>query len=251
MKKNMMMRIASVLLIAVLMSTSAISGTYAKYVTSDSGIDNARVAKFGVVATVDGTLFAKSYVQVDDGNTPADSGELTVVTSTGDKRNLVAPGTQNGEGMDFVLTGTPEVDVNVEFKFEVVDNKEVMLASGNYTDDPTTGEANDAFNVADNYYPVVFTLKNNGTVLASGNVAAIQNYLTTNLNKIYNANTDLSDIAGNGSGEYTLTWAWDFETGHDVEDTYLGNAAVGDPFPTAGATTEMEVMFTITVTQVD
>ncbi len=48
MKKNKMMRLASVLLIAVMISTSAISGTYAKYVTSGYAEDNARVAKFGV-----------------------------------------------------------------------------------------------------------------------------------------------------------------------------------------------------------
>ena len=250
MKKNMMMRIASVLLIAVLMSTSAISGTYAKYVTSDSGVDDARVAKFGVVATVDGTLFAESYADVDNGNTPSDTeAVLTVVSS--DTRKLVAPGTKNDEGMKFVLTGTPEVDVNVEFKFEAVDNKEVKLAADTYEDKPTTGEENYPFNVTVDYYPVVFTLKKDGTELVSGNVADIQTYLTDNLNKVYDANTDLSTIVTGGTGEYTLTWAWDFETGHDVEDTYLGNAAVGGSFPTDGATTAMEVKFTITVTQVD
>ena len=44
MKKNKMMRIASVLLVAVILTTCAISGTFAKYVTSGNGSDNARVA---------------------------------------------------------------------------------------------------------------------------------------------------------------------------------------------------------------
>lgn len=48
MKKNKIMRIASVLLVAVILTTCAISGTFAKYVTSGSGSDTARVAKFGV-----------------------------------------------------------------------------------------------------------------------------------------------------------------------------------------------------------
>lgn len=47
MKKNMMMRIASVLLVAVLLSTCAISGTFAKYTTSANGSDSARVAYWG------------------------------------------------------------------------------------------------------------------------------------------------------------------------------------------------------------
>lgn len=46
MKKNKMMRIASVLLIAVLMTTCAISGTFAKYVSEATGADTARVAKW-------------------------------------------------------------------------------------------------------------------------------------------------------------------------------------------------------------
>ena len=46
MKKNKMMRIASALLVAVILTTCAISGTFAKYVTSTPGSDSARVAKF-------------------------------------------------------------------------------------------------------------------------------------------------------------------------------------------------------------
>ena len=60
MKKNFMMRAASVLLVAVMLTTCAISGTFAKYVTSDSGSDFARVAKFGVTVTDKfETLFAR------------------------------------------------------------------------------------------------------------------------------------------------------------------------------------------------
>ena len=51
MKKNKMMRLASVLLIAVMISTSAISGTYAKYVTEGAAQDDARVAHWGVTIT--------------------------------------------------------------------------------------------------------------------------------------------------------------------------------------------------------
>ena len=54
MRKNKAMRAAGGMLIATLLSTSIVSGTYAKYVTEDSGSDTARVAKFGVVVTADG-----------------------------------------------------------------------------------------------------------------------------------------------------------------------------------------------------
>lgn len=252
MKKNVMMRLAAILLVCVLASTCGISGTYAKYVTSDNGSDVARVAKFGVVATVDGTLFSTTYKNVANLNVPGDGDTtvLTVVSSDADK--LVAPGTNNTTGMNFVLTGTPEVDVYVEFKFEVLENKEIKLAAGNYTDNPTTGKENDSFKVDEDYYPVVFTLWKDGIELISGNVATIQAYLSGNLNKTYDAGHDLSTIGGAGAGTYTLTWVWAFGNGStDVMDTYLGNAAVGGTFPTTGATTDIKVQFTISVTQVD
>ena len=47
MKKNRIMRVFSVLLALTLISTCAISGTFAKYVTRAEGEDAARVAKWG------------------------------------------------------------------------------------------------------------------------------------------------------------------------------------------------------------
>ena len=61
MKKNRMMRLASILLVATLMSTCTISGTFAKYVTTASGSDTARVAKWGVTVTANGALFDHVY----------------------------------------------------------------------------------------------------------------------------------------------------------------------------------------------
>ena len=48
MKKNKMMRIASVLLVAVLLSTCVISGTFAKYTSSATSTDTATVAKWDI-----------------------------------------------------------------------------------------------------------------------------------------------------------------------------------------------------------
>jgi len=69
MKKNVMMRVASALLVAVLMTTCAISGTFAKYTTSKTDSDSARVAKWGVSVDVVG---ASAF------NTNYDNGELEV-----------------------------------------------------------------------------------------------------------------------------------------------------------------------------
>ncbi|MBP5766482.1 MAG: hypothetical protein J6X47_05810, partial [Clostridia bacterium] len=111
--KNKMMRIASVLLVAALITTCAISGTFAKYVTKVSGEDSARVAKWGIVLGVNTTgAFDDRYVTHDD----TYEGEFSVMAynatdeAKGDK--LVAPGTSSKDlDMNFSASvkGTPEV----------------------------------------------------------------------------------------------------------------------------------------------
>ena len=51
MKKNTFMRVASALLVAVLLTTCAIAGTFAKYTTEVSSEDSARVAYWGFQRT--------------------------------------------------------------------------------------------------------------------------------------------------------------------------------------------------------
>lgn len=103
------MRVAGLLLALVLVTSCFVGGTFAKYVTSDTGTDSARVAKFGVEITANGTMFAKKY-KTDDPNVVATIAE-SVVSS--DESNLVAPGTK-GDMVSMTMTGTPEVAVNVK-----------------------------------------------------------------------------------------------------------------------------------------
>jgi len=269
MKKNRMMRLASGLLVAVLLTTCAISGTFAKYVTSDSASDSARVAKWGVVVTASGSLFGKNYINAAGGNKPADAGELTVVSSSVPQDNVVAPGTKNDTGMSFEIKGTPEVDTKLTVAVTSANDIKLAKKDGGYTD-PTTGDPDAAKVVlTDDYYPVVFTLKNgNGDILTVGNIAAIKAYFEgETFNKVYNANTPLETIGkGVGAyetnstdGEYVLTWAWAYGTAaSDIDnknitdtdryDTILGNAAVT---PIAGATTNIDIKIEILVEQVD
>jgi len=155
------MRIASVLLVAALISTCAISGTFAKYVTEDSAYDSARVAKFGVTVLASGKLFADSYK--DTINTPGAKGDvidtyLSVVecnipntTTTdappatldhdalfpGEYSELVAPGTKNETGLTFTIAGKPEVDTKVVFGHAYnggvkVENAEIVLKQAEF-----------------------------------------------------------------------------------------------------------------------
>ena len=83
MKKNIMMRLSALLLVAVLLTTCVISGTFAKYVTtSELEEDVATVAKWGIVMTVTG-----DDLVYDDDKTTKDA-TAKVLTDA-----LCAPGT--------------------------------------------------------------------------------------------------------------------------------------------------------------
>lgn len=128
MKKNKMMRLASGLLVAVLLTTSTISGTFAKYTTQDSGSDTARVAKWGVALQVSGDLYGTNYLTGTNTATDADSGISVQGTQIADT-NVVAPGTKNEKGFVFSIKGTPEVSSQVTMDLDV---QNIFLKDGNY-----------------------------------------------------------------------------------------------------------------------
>ena len=227
MKKNKMMRIASVLLVAVLLTTCAISGTFAKYITEKESTDTARVAKFGVdlAVTVDGA-FATEY---DADTTATDKLGVaiakTVVASSTDSDNLVAPGTNGDLMASATIEGTPEVAVNVK--------QEATLVLTNWAVEGTY------------YCPLVITV--DGTKFygmdytsAAEFIAAVEAALDSDVN--YEPNTDLTE-------SHSVTWEWAFE-GTDGKQTDVKDTALGDY---AAETGDIEISFTykITVTQID
>lgn len=112
MKKNKMMRLASVLLVLVMLTTCVISGTFAKYVDQGSASDSARVAKWGIVIEVTGdAAFAPGYGADDKASTDL-SATATTVLSADSTANVVAPGTKGDLGAA-EITGNPEVDYHV------------------------------------------------------------------------------------------------------------------------------------------
>ena len=227
MKKNRMMRVASALLVAVLLTTCAISGTFAKYVTSKESTDTARVAKFGVDlgVTVDGA-FATEY-DADVTVTDKDGAAIakTVVASSTDQDNLVAPGTKGDLMASATIAGTPEVAVNVKQEATLV----------------LTGWA-----VEGTYYcPLVITVDGDKFYgmdydSAAEFIAAVEAALDSDVN--YAPNTDLTE-------SHSVTWAWAFE-GTDGKQTNEKDTALGDY---AAETGDIEISFTykVTVTQID
>lgn len=243
MKKNKSMRAAGGLMIATMLTTSIVSGTYAKYVTLGTAKDTARVAKFGVEVKAEGSLFGKNYLAATD-NTPTDADAgITVKSENSD--NLVAPGTKNDTGLSFSITGTPEVDVNV--KIEVADTSaDIFLLKGTYPD-MTTSADDDDFELAADYYPIKYTLTKHDGSTVTGNLDEITDEL--NSDATYKVGDDLTDSLGN----FTLTWEWAFEQEKDEADTLLGDLAAGTAtgVATDAYNLNANIELIVTVTQVD
>ena len=117
MKKNKMMRIASVLLVAVLMSTCAISGTFAKYVSTSTGSDTARVAKWDF--TIGGTDITTSNTFTFDLFTTAYDEENVDKDGNGSEV-VIAPGTTGSASV--TLTNNSEVNANYAVDFSANEN---------------------------------------------------------------------------------------------------------------------------------
>ena len=228
--KNKFMRIAAVMLMLCLVTTCAISGTFAKYTTSADATDTARVAKWGVSVNVAAGAFAKQYTTTDTTLTDTTITNSVAVDSTND--NLVAPGT-NGS-LSFSVAGTPEVAVKVTFLMTV--NSDVIV--------PANTEIADGDTLSSDYTPVVFTLKKGDNTLATGTLAEIKAVLDAQSDE-YAPNATLN-------ATYTLSWVWDFAgtNTNDVADTYLGNVAAGT-VTDANTKTAINFNIKITATQVD
>ena len=251
MRKNILMRIGSTTLVLTMITSYNISGTYAKYITSDSASDTARVAKFGVTVTATGSLFDKTYLTGT--NTPGGSADESAVAveSTGRVHKVVAPGTKSSTtGIAFSVKGTSETDVKV--LFNATSTKDIFLKAGTNTD--YTGKSAN-FTLANDYHPVVFTLKKGATTAKTGTITEIVTYLNSLTQNSVTAGTNLSTTFG----DYTLTWKWAYGdtgitvTGDDQADTLLGRLA-DDSSLVADSTkfsTEIDFDLKITVVQID
>ena len=227
MKKNTMMRLASALLVAVLLTTCAIAGTFAKYtITSAPTTDTAQVAKWGVQITANGTTFATQYI---DAAHDGDAADAAVVASGTAK--LVAPGT-NGTLAAMAISGSPEVDVSVTYAstltltgFDAYCPIEITVGATTYK--VGTGAAPAGYEYA-------------------ADVAELKSKVETAINgytAYYEANTDLSTAT-----TPVVSWAWKFTGNDDVKDTALGDAAAGIG---GGTAAEITLSITTTVSQED
>ena len=253
MKTNKIMRVASVLLVAVLLTTCAISGTFAKYVTTGNTGDGARVAKWGIVMDSTGTATFK------------DTYDATVATSgtTGDA--VVAPGTNNSA--TYTITGAPETAYTVSFAYNNQTLEEVYLGAGTYTYADAQGAVTYVGmdqTVTSNYYPIKYTV----TVSTTNGTLNDGSAFTANTAKNYDTlAAALTDLAAttiafdpNEACDVTVTiaWAWAIQNADqnaNAYDTILGDLAAGnaDLTKSEGAAYNLTVLYdlTVTVTQKD
>ena len=135
MKKNKAMRAASGLLVAILLTTSMISRTFAKYTSTESQTSTATVAKWS---------FKVGDTQIEDSqnftfdlfNTANEFGENVEDTDVKKDGNIIAPGTQG----KFELKLTNDSEVNATYAVDyTVDNKGVPIE---YSIDGTTWTKN-------------------------------------------------------------------------------------------------------------
>lgn len=239
MKKNYIMRAASALLVAALLTTTIISGTFAKYITSDDNLDTSRVAKWGVEVELGTDLFAKQYVTDEDGKVF----EFSVISSTDD--NVVAPGTK-GTFANTELTGKPEVATRIT-------QTHAFDLTGDWVDADGNFYCPIIIKASYSRMPFIGAGTFNGLDYASeAEFEAAVNALSGSLVTNNKANADLSKQIL----IRTWSWSWAFEgtagaaiNQSDVDDTYLGDIAAG--LIEGKTTPNMSFESNITITQID
>jgi len=222
MRKNKTMRLAALLLVLTLITSCFVGGTFAKYATSATNTDTARVAYWGFndnAATVTFNLFA------------SDTTETGLESINGVK--LLAPGTKGESAFAFVNAkgnDAPEVDYQVKI-----------------TLDGTTDSIGDLDN------EIVWKL--NGNVAGTNGTWAELKAAILALSgdstgtKTYEAGTAVPAALANNA-ENKISWEWKFQDGTsdeekkaaDAADTALGNAATLQ---------EVTLAIQVAVTQVD
>lgn len=211
MKKNRTLRVSALLLALTLITTCFVGGTFAKYTSSVTTSDTAKVAKWQI--KVNGTDVTVTDPQVTFDlfqDTVLDSDDTNAETDVKQGNTLIAPGTAG------------HFDIKVENLSEV--NAKFTIA---FTEEVTGNGGTDL--------PLEYQIVAKGASVADGAWKG----------DIAQLNTAVDSIAmESGTNEYTVHWRWNFADGtNDVNDTKLGVAAQGE--------VSVKVTATITVDQVD
>lgn len=223
MKKTKLMRAALLLLVLTLITSCFVGGTFAKYTTSASSNDSARVAKWGFTAN------EKSIVLTDLFKTAYDKNVLG-------QADVIAPGTTN----------------SASFKFEYnTTNNGATAPEVAYTFKVSTEGSEIAKEIEDNTN-IQWKLDDGKWGTWADLLAAIEALDGNKTDDKYEAGT-LPTAFEDGNNTHTVAWQWLFETesttdnaaaatAQDETDTKMGNA---DPLAT------VKLVISVTATQID
>lgn len=227
--KNKFMRIAAVMLMLCLVTTCAISGTFAKYTTEASGSDTARVAYWGFTGEdadiAIGDLFATSYAK----DTSTYDKDNTVVSANTDK--VIAPGTTNSATFIFEYTPKTGTATAPEVAYTLTVNASESTIA-------------DAIKNNNNIkWAVCKTADVTGGVIPTGEWGT-WDAMINEINGLDGDETfDAGELAPIANTSYTIAWDWAISgTDGDTEDTTLGNTV---------ADLDVLVKITINATQID
>lgn len=239
------MRVAGLLLALVLVTSCFVGGTFAKYVTSGTGADHAKVAKWGVKVTAhgEGDIFASTYDQI--------AGKDDTVVAGGEYK-VIAPGTKKDNAAVVYLSGKPEVAVKVTY------NADNFALTGKWAYNNGQAASTDEY-----YCPLIFKITDGTTTKtidcmgdgmnSVGDVETAVKNAVKSFSATYAPNTDLSTKGNEG---LKISWEWPFEGGAsskqtDVKDTYLGDLATATGVTSHDTIPAVYVEVTATVTQID
>ena len=185
MKKNdnKLAKFTAIVLLITLVASMLVAGTYARYTTTASGTDKARVAHWKINATNNvSNLFADSYSNVAAGNSDL---------------SIIAPGTSGS--FDFNIGGSVETAYTLKVT--------------------TTGSKDEVNGAVSGYNPIKYSFKKSGDTQTSENLTFAQ--LLEKIEEIGDGQTVKQPETLEDS-TYTIGWKWAFD-GDDAKDTELGN----------------------------
>lgn len=123
-KKNYTMRIAAGVMTAALLSTCAISSTFAKYTSESTGTDSARVAKWDIQINSTSMKTATQTFDFDLFDTTYDDATSPSVKSSGTE-NVIAPGTQGSFAL--VIKNGSEVTATYAIDYTVTNSESIPV----------------------------------------------------------------------------------------------------------------------------
>lgn len=217
MKKNTSSKRMTALLVALVLVTSLfVGGTIARYVTSTSSEDEARVAVWGIneVGPTEMDLFNATYVE---------NGVTVAQSNNGD--NIIAPGTHNDNQFKIVNTNaTLAPEVMYEIRINLDDSEIDPLILNN----PSI-----QWRLDNGAYGTWAETKAK-ILMLSGDASGVKTYAPGTMEHEF----------ANGK-THTIGWQWILDNNNDVMDTEMGNAMAN------GQEIKATIKVSVTARQVD